>query len=456
MSERLFGTDGIRGCANRYPMTADVAMRLGLALCHEFDSIASGKPVLIGRDTRLSGQMLENALVAGITAAGGRVQLLGVLPTPAVALLTREWEAGAGVMISASHNPFEDNGLKVFQASGYKCDDAMEDRLTQHIQADNEAVAKLYSAPSHIGIVEEADDATGAFCELALSRFARDLRLDDLKIAVDAANGAAFSTTPKVLEALGANVLLHHAQPNGLNINAGCGSTHPEVVAAAVKESGAAIGISHDGDADRVIFADETGDILDGDEVLAILGLSMKQAGTLEGDALVATVMSNLGLDEAMAAAGIQVLRAKVGDRYVLEMMREHGHNLGGEQSGHMILSDFNTTGDGLNTALQLLREVQRTGKPLSGLRRCMSKYPQLLVNVKVTHKPAFEDIAGLPEVQREVETELGNEGRILLRYSGTEPKLRLLLEAKSGDKLESLADRILDPVRSTIGDGAS
>ncbi|MEM1059251.1 MAG: phosphoglucosamine mutase [Verrucomicrobiota bacterium] len=453
MSTQLFGTDGIRGRANRHPLTPAIATRLGLALCREFAPVAAGQPVLIGRDTRRSGPMLEQALAAGVLAGGGQACLLGVLPTPAVALLVREWGAGAGVMISASHNPFEDNGLKVFQADGYKCDDATEEKIEGHLLAGDEAVEALLADPARIGGLRPAEDAAGTFCELARERFADSLRLDGLTIAVDAANGASYQTTPQVLESLGAKVLLHHAEPDGLNINAGCGSTHPETIASLVKESGADLGISHDGDADRVVFCDETGDPLDGDEVLAILGRRLQAEGKLAGGELVATVMSNLGLDEAMRAAGIGVRRAAVGDRHVLEEMRAHGLNLGGEQSGHIILSDFNTTGDGLNTALQLLRSLREQDQPLSQLRRVMHKYPQRLVNVKVRAKPALEEIPGLPGELRAVEAELGDAGRVLLRYSGTEPKLRLLLEARAGERLDALAERILSPIRQAIGD---
>lgn len=446
---QLFGTDGIRGQANTHPLTPAIATRLGLALCREFAPVAAGRPVLVGRDTRRSGPMLEQALAAGVMAGGGRVRLLGVLPTPAVALLVREWNAGAGVMISASHNPFADNGLKIFQADGYKCDDATEAAIEAHLLADGDA--DLLAAPETIGDLQPADDAAEVFCRLARERFADGLRLDGLTIAVDAANGAACQTTPRVLESLGARVLLHHAAPDGVNINANCGSTHPETIARLVRESGADLGISHDGDADRVVFCDETGDPLDGDEVLGVLGLHLKAAGRLAGDALVATVMSNLGLDEAMKQAGIGVRRSAVGDRHVLEMMREHGHNLGGEQSGHVILSDFNTTGDGLNTALQLLRALRAQDKPLSKLRRCFEKYPQSLLNVKVTGKPPFGDIPGLTKALAEAEAEMGDAGRVLLRYSGTEPKLRLLLEARDGERLEPLAEKILTPIRQAI-----
>jgi len=451
MSTKLFGTDGIRGLANRYPLTPAIATRLGLALCREFEPVASGLPVLIGRDTRRSGAMLEHALAAGILAGGGQARLLGVLPTPAVALLVREWNAGAGVMISASHNPFEDNGLKVFRHDGYKCSDATEAAIEAILTSPPEEADALLAGAAHIGDARLADDAAGAFCELALERFADGLDLTGLTIAVDAANGAAYQTTPRVLESLGAKVLLHHASPDGLNINAGCGSTHPEAIASLVKSSGADLGISHDGDADRVVFCDETGDPLDGDEVLAVLGLRMKAEGKLAGDALVATVMSNLGLDEAMREAGIGVRRAAVGDRHVLEMMRAEKLNLGGEQSGHIILSDFNTTGDGLNTALQLLRALRHQDQPLSQLRRVMHKYPQKLVNVKVTSKPPLGDIPGLPEALAGVESELGDAGRVLLRYSGTETKLRLLLEARDGGKLDALAERVLDPIQKAI-----
>jgi phosphoglucosamine mutase len=442
----LFGTDGIRGRSGEGYLTAAWAERFGRAVALKFG--APNRPVVIGRDTRESGPMLEQAVASGIAAMGVDVTLLGVVPTPAIAFLTRRLDGCAGVVISASHNPYEDNGLKLFTGAGLKCDDALEAELEALIlgeplqPASGTATGKITTWP----------DAAARYAKLAAEAYGKDLDLRGMKVVVDAGNGAAWFTTPAVLRALGAEVLALNVEPNGVNINAGCGSTHPEATAKAVPEFGAAIGLAHDGDADRLICCDETGALLDGDEMLAVIGLDLLREGRLSKKTLVATVMSNLGLDECFAAAGGTVLRAGVGDRYVLEQMLAHDLNVGGEQSGHVILRDHNTTGDGLVTALELLRIMRRTGKPLSELRRGLRKYPQQLVNVKVRERIPIDQIPEIADEVRAVEKELGSQGRVLLRYSGTEPKIRLLVETRDEAMLQPVVDRLLIPIRKHLG----
>jgi phosphoglucosamine mutase len=442
----LFGTDGIRGRSGEGYLTAAWAERFGRAVALKFG--APNRPVVIGRDTRESGPMLEQAVASGIAAMGVDVTLLGVVPTPAIAFLTRRLDGCAGVVISASHNPYEDNGLKLFTGAGLKCDDALEAELEALIlgeplqPASGTATGKITTWP----------DAAARYAKLAAEAYGKDLDLRGMKVVVDAGNGAAWFTTPTVLRALGAEVLALNVEPNGVNINAGCGSTHPEAMAKAVPDFGAAIGLAHDGDADRLICCDETGALLDGDEMLAVIGLDLLREGRLSKKTLVATVMSNLGLDECFAAAGGTVLRAGVGDRYVLEQMLAHDLNVGGEQSGHVILRDHNTTGDGLVTALELLRIMRRTGKPLSELRRGLRKYPQQLVNVKVRERIPIDQIPEIADEVRAVEKELGSQGRVLLRYSGTEPKIRLLVETRDEAMLQPVVDRLLIPIRKHLG----
>jgi phosphoglucosamine mutase len=448
---RLFGTDGIRGCANTDALTPELAVAFGRAVAAKFGR--PGRPILIGRDTRISGPMLESAVAAGITAMGVNVSLLGVLPTPAIAYLTRHFAASAGIVISASHNPYEDNGLKIFNGKGLKCDDALELELEKLILGD-ELRGKGVTGDK-IGTVEAVAHAVARYTGLVLGNYSSGVRLylRGIKIVVDAGNGAAYETTPRVLRGLGADVIALNVKPDGRNINAGCGSTHPEGMQKAVREHGAQLGIAHDGDADRLICCDEKGELLDGDEMLAVLGLSLLKRGKLKKNTLVATVMSNLGLDECFAAAGGKVVRAGVGDRYVLEMMLKDDLNVGGEQSGHVILRDHNTTGDGLITALELLRIMKDSGEPLSKLRQGLRKYPQLLVNLKVREKIPLEQLPEVTCVVKEVEKELGTTGRVLLRYSGTEPKIRLLVETREEAQLQKVADRILAPIKKALVD---
>ena len=444
---RLFGTDGIRGRANVEPLTPEMAVAFGRAVAAKFGR--AGQPVVIGRDTRLSGPMLEQAVAAGVAAMGVDVLLLGVVPTPAVAFLTRHLQGGAGIVISASHNPYDDNGLKIFNGEGLKCDDALE--LEMEALILGEALKSQGATGSKIGRIELWPNGAERYADLATKAYGQELDLRGFKVVIDAGNGAASETTPSVLRALGAEVIALNVAPDGVNINAKCGSTYPEMMQHEVMESGAQIGLAHDGDADRLICCDEMGALLDGDEMLAIIGLDLLQRGRLAHKTLVATVMSNLGLDECFAAAGGKILRAGVGDRYVLELMLKHNLNLGGEQSGHVILRDYNTTGDGLVTALELLRIMKTTGQPLSQLRLGLRKYPQLLVNLKVRERIPLDQLPEITDVVKAVESELGSSGRILLRYSGTEPKIRLLVETRDEAQLQPVADRILVPIKQRL-----
>jgi phosphoglucosamine mutase len=393
--------------------------------------------------------MLEQGVAAGAASMGVDVLLLGVIPTPAVAFLTRHLGGCAGVVISASHNPFEDNGLKIFQGDGFKCDDALELELEAMLLGAE--LRREGLAAGKIGQVRTWADGSKRYAELAVKTYGHGLDLHGMRVVVDAGHGAAYETTPLVLRALGAEVHALNVAPDGVNINASCGSTHPETMQQAVIESGAKIGLAHDGDADRLICCDETGSLLDGDEMLAVIGLDFLRRGLLAKKTLVATVMSNLGLDECLAAAGGRVLRAGVGDRYVLEMMLADGLNVGGEQSGHVILRDYNTTGDGLVTALELLRIMKSSGQPLSQLRQGLQKYPQLLVNLKVRERIPLEDLPEVLETIRAVEAEMGARGRILLRYSGTEAKIRLLVETRDAAQLQPVADRVLSALKKNL-----
>ena len=450
---KLFGTDGIRGSANTHPITPEIALRLGRAagylMRRNSGPGADRARFVIGRDTRRSGEMLEAALVAGLNSIGADVLLAGVIPTPAVACLVQELKADGGVVISASHNPAGDNGLKLFGRDGYKLDDALEERLETLILT--EEIDEERPMGDAIGIATIIPDASERYGALAKASVP-GLSLHGLKIAVDCANGASFQTTPLVLKDLGATLAVFHASPNGMNINEGCGSTHGEEISRLVKETGAHIGISHDGDADRLVLCDEQGEIVDGDEILAMTALDALRRGTLAGKTLVATVMSNFGLDESIAAAGGKVLRTAVGDRYVVEAMREGNFSIGGEQSGHLIFRDHGTTGDGLLAALQVLRIMTESGKPLSELRRCLKKYPQAQRNLRVKEKPPLDSLTEVTALVAETETALSGKGRVLLRYSGTEPKIRLLIEGPDEAMINEAADRIAEVLISAIG----
>jgi phosphoglucosamine mutase len=455
--KKIFGTDGVRGIANVEPVTAETALKLGRAAAHIFTKRnprtlpAGARPkIVLGKDTRLSGYMLENALVAGITSLGVDVLLIGPLPTPGVAYITRSLRADAGIVLSASHNPYEDNGIKFFRHDGYKLDDQIEQEIEQLVFTGE--IDSIRPTAGKIGRARRIDDALGRYVEFAKTSFPRSMSLEKMRVAVDVANGAAYKSTPCILRELGADVFVAHNTPNGTNINAECGSMFPAEIQRLVKENKAQIGITHDGDADRVLLCDEKGEIVDGDEILAIAAVDLLRAERLRENTLVATVMSNFGLDETLASAGGKVIRTKVGDRYVIEEMVGRNLNLGGEQSGHMIFRDFTTTGDGIISALQILRIMKSTGQPLSELKGCLKKYPQAQRNLKVKSKPPIEDLREVVKLRDEVERELAGKGRVLLRYSGTEPKIRLLIEGRERDKIDIQANRIADAIQTAIG----
>lgn len=448
MNQRqLFGTDGIRGTANRNPMTPENAFRLGRALTIFLKK--KSLCVVVGRDTRRSGEMLEAALIAGLTSAGANVLLAGILPTPGVALLTREEKAAAGIMISASHNPAEDNGLKLFCGDGTKFDDAAESQMeTLMFQESNDSERLI---GNEIGIIKTLSTAKDRYIA-ACKKTVPFLSLTGCSIALDMANGAASETTPKILCDLGATVHLFHTTPDGMNINLQCGSTHGEEISRLVEKTGAQLGLAHDGDADRLLLCDEEGSLIDGDELLAMIGLAALRAGTLKKKTLVATVMSNFGLDETLAAAGGKVLRTPVGDRYVMEAMLQHDLNIGGEQSGHLIFRDHSTTGDGLVAALQILQLMQETKQPLSLLRRCLKKYPQAQRNLRVKEKKSLKELRSTIPLIGQIEKELEGQGRLLLRYSGTEPLLRLLVEGKEATKIQAHCDALAAALGAALG----
>src|SRR5215210_6198006 len=454
---RIFGTDGVRGVANVEPVTAEPALKLGRAAAHIFTRLnprehpAGTRPkIVLGKDTRLSGYMLENALVAGITSLGVDVLVIGPLPTPGVAYITRSLRADAGIVLSASHNSYEDNGIKFFRHDGYKLDDQIEQQIEQLVFSGE--IDSVRPTAGKIGRATRIDDALGRYVEFAKASFPRGLSLEKMRIAVDVANGAGYKSTPCVLRELGADLIVAHNEPNGININQKCGSTYPAEIQRIVKRSSAQVGISNDGDADRVLLCDENGEIVDGDEILAIASIDLLQSGRLRENTLVATVMSNFGLDETLTNAGGRVFRTKVGDRYVIEEMIRRDLNLGGEQSGHMIFRDFSTTGDGIVSALQILRIMRTTGKPLSELKRCLKKYPQAQRNLRVKAKPPLEAIPNVMKLVGVAEQELNGKGRVLLRYSGTEPKIRLLIEGREVAQIEGQANRIADAIQSAIG----
>jgi len=437
MARKYFGTDGIRGATNLSPMTAAMAMKVGMAAGAHFARGDHKHRVVIGKDTRLSGYMLENALVAGFTSVGMDVVLVGPMPTPAVAMLTQSMRADMGVMISASHNPFADNGIKLFGPDGYKLSD--EDELAIEALIDGEVPL----APSaEIGRARRVEDARGRYIHFAKSTFPEDLRLDGLKIVVDCANGAAYQVAPSALWELGADVIAISVTPNGKNINDGVGSTAPQTLCETVVASGAHIGIALDGDADRLIVADETGKVVDGDQLMATIAGGWARQGRLAGGGLVATVMSNLGLERHLSAQGLGLIRTKVGDRYVLEKMRASGYNVGGEQSGHIILSDYATTGDGLVAALQVLAELVRAGAPASEVLHRFDPLPQLLKNVRFKGGKPLDD-SRVKDVIAAAEAELDGKGRLVIRASGTEPVIRVMAEGDDKGQVEAVVDRI-------------
>ena len=447
---KLFGTDGIRGVANLEPMTSEIAMQLGRAAAHIFMRRAGRHQVVIGKDTRLSGYMLESALTSGICSMGVDVLLVGPLPTPAIAFLTRSLRADAGVVISASHNPYQDNGIKFFSNEGFKLPDEVEARIEQLIISDE--IKHLRPTADAIGKAYRIGDAEGRYIEFVKRSLPKDLDLQGIKLVVDCANGAAYKVAPAVLRELGAEIVVIANNPDGMNINDGCGAVHPERLQEAVRRNGAHIGIALDGDADRAIFVCEQGKIMDGDHVMAALGLDLHAQGQLACQTVVGTVMSNFGLELAMKKAGIQLMRTPVGDRYLMERMLADGYNFGGEQSGHFIFLDHNTTGDGLISALQILSLMKRTGKPLSELAKAMTAVPQILLNVRVKHKPDLNQIPDIQQAIKTAEATLNGSGRVLVRYSGTEALLRIMVEGERDSTIREVADHLAEIVRARIG----
>lgn len=440
MARKYFGTDGIRGQSNVFPMTPDLAMRVGIAVGTIFRNGGHRHRVVIGKDTRLSGYMLENAMVAGFTAAGLDVFLLGPIPTPGVAMLTRSLRADVGVMISASHNPFEDNGIKLFGPDGYKLSDEIEAQIEELL--DKDMTAQL--AKSHeIGRAKRVEGDIYRYIEHAKRTLPRDVTLQGLRVAIDCANGAAYKVAPLALWELGADVVTIGNEPNGTNINLECGSTHPAALSRKVHEVRADIGIALDGDADRVLIVDENGTVIDGDQLMAVIANSWADDGVLKGNGIVATVMSNLGLERYLNGRGLDLHRTKVGDRYVVEHMRQHGFNVGGEQSGHLVLSDFGTTGDGLVAALQILACVKRQGKTVSEVCHRFDPVPQVLKNVRVSAGKPLEN-AVVRQAIADAEAELAKNGRLLIRPSGTEPLIRVMAEGDDRGQVERIVDELI------------
>ncbi|AUC51962.1 MAG: phosphoglucosamine mutase [Sagittula sp.] len=445
MSRKLFGTDGVRGKANTYPMTVELAVALGAAVGRHFRNEHGGvHRVVIGKDTRLSGYMFENALTAGLTSTGMNVLLLGPVPTPAVGLLTTSMRADLGIMISASHNPADDNGIKFFGPDGFKLSDAVEAEIEGLVEGGVHG-----AQPQNIGRAKRIDDGRFRYQERVKSTLPSGLRLDGIKVVVDCANGAAYKTAPEVLWELGADVVPLGTSPNGLNINAKCGSTHPEAAAEAVVAHGADVGLCLDGDADRIILIDETGSVVDGDQIMALLADRWAQEDRLKGGALVATVMSNLGLERFLYGRGLRLERTAVGDRYVVERMRAGGFNLGGEQSGHIVMTDYATTGDGLMAGLQFLAEMVRAGRRASELTRSFAPVPQLLKNVRFGPGVAPLESEKVQAVIRDAEARLTGKGRLLIRKSGTEPLIRVMAECEDDALLLAVVDGIVAEVEA-------
>ena len=446
---KLFGTDGIRGVANVHPMTTEIAMQLGRAVAHIFKNKKGRHRILIGKDTRVSGYMLETALASGICSMGVDVLLVGPMPTPGIAFLTTDMRADAGIVISASHNPFQDNGMKIFCRDGFKLPDEKEGEIERLIFSKE--IDSLRPTASEVGKAFRIDDAAGRYIVFLKKTFHRDLTLDGYKIVLDCAHGAAYKIAPHVFTELGAEVYPLGIEPDGININLDCGALYPEKLSQKVKEKGADIGIALDGDADRVIFVDERGTEVDGDHIMAMCAVDLLRENQLKKNTVVATVMSNIGLELALKKEGINLVRSKVGDRYILEEMRHHGYNFGGEQSGHIIFFDLNTTGDGILSALQVLAAMKKSNKTLSQLSAVMEKFPQVIENVEVTHK---KDIETVPEIRKAIagaEEMLLGKGRILVRYSGTESLCRVMVEGQDEDEIQGIAHNIAQVIGNKL-----
>jgi phosphoglucosamine mutase len=447
---RLFGTDGVRGVANLEPMTAETALKLGRAIAH----LASIQPskrhrVLVGKDTRLSCYMLENALSSGICSMGVDVLLVGPMPTPGIAFLTGNMRCGAGVVISASHNPFQDNGIKFFSQDGFKLSDELEDEIERMITSNH--IDEIRPTAEKIGKAVRIDDALGRYVVFVKNTFPRELTLEGMRIVLDCANGAAYKAAPLVFEELGADVQALGVEPDGHNINRNCGSLHPEVMSEEVKRTQAHIGVALDGDADRVIFSDERGTEVNGDQIMGVIAWDMIRRGELKKKTLAATVMSNVGLDLAMKEMGGTLVRTPVGDRYVVERMKQDGLNFGGEQSGHLIFLDQNTSGDGILSALQVMRVIVQTGKPLSELAQRVKQFPQVLKNVAVREKRELAEIPEVARVMSEAEKRLSDSGRLLVRYSGTQLVCRVMAEGENEDEVELVVEMVADAISRNL-----
>ena len=455
--KKIFGTDGVRGTANIEPVTAETALKLGRAAGHVFKNLESQSRgrgrhrIVLGKDTRLSGYMLENAISSGILSMGVDVLFIGPLPTPGVAYVTRSLRADAGIVITASHNPYDDNGIKFFRADGYKLDDKIEFEVESLVFSGR--IENIRPTADEVGKAVRIDDALGRYIEYAKASFPRGMTLEGMRIVVDCAHGAGYKSTPCILRELGADVIAYGNQPDGKNINKDCGSMHPALLCQKIWEHRADLGIAHDGDADRVLMSDENGNLIDGDDILAIAALDLLAQGELHEKTLVATIMSNAGLDVALKQAGGHVVHTPVGDKKVIDEMLRNGFNLGGEQSGHIIFTDFSTTGDGIVAALQILRIMKAKGAPLSRLAKCWTRFPQLITNIMVREKRPFEELDNVLQLVGEAEQELKAQGgRVLLRYSGTEPKARLLIEGRENTLLEKWSVKISEALKRQVG----
>ncbi len=452
MARKIFGTDGVRGLANQYPIDPDTALALGRAIAYIFKGRGGGKHrIVIGKDTRLSGYMIENALSAGICSRGGEAIFLGPLPTPGIAFITRAMRADAGVVISASHNPYFDNGLKFFDHQGYKLPDEIEEQMEDLLEQ-----GAFRNGPTHreVGKAFRVDDAAGRYIEHLKTKFPPELDLTGLKIVMDCANGAAYHVAPTVLEELGAEVISLGVKPNGTNINENCGALYPQAMQVKVREEGAHLGIALDGDADRLVICDESGEVIHGDALIALCAKKLLASNALDKNTVVLTVMSNLGLENALRELGLQVKRVQVGDRYLIEAMRSGGFNFGGEPSGHLIFHDHATTGDGLLAALQVLALMKQSGQTLSHLAGPLEILPQILLNVRVKEKKDLSTLVQLTRLLKEIDHELGKHGRTLLRYSGTEPVLRIMLEGEDSDKIQGYAQALKLEAQRALGEG--
>lgn len=449
---RIFGTDGVRGRANRSPMDSEMALSLGRAVSALLRKKGHRNRIVIGKDTRLSGYMIETALASGICSMGADVMLVGPLPTPGIAFITRSMRADAGVVISASHNRFDDNGIKFFDSEGFKLTDEKELWMEEFI-SDGRSGAKRPTGDG-VGKAHRIEDADGRYIQFLKGAFPYHLTLEGLRLVVDCANGAGYKVAPAVFQELGAEVIELGTNPDGININSGCGSLHPERMCELVQRMGANAGIAIDGDADRVIMCDEKGNVVDGDVIMALAAVDRKARGKLKNDTLVATIMSNLALDRAMNEKGIKVVRTKVGDRYVIDAMRRGEYTLGGEQSGHLIFLDRNTTGDGIMGALQVLAVMLRDGRPLSELTGIFEPYPQVKVDVEVLRKCAFEEVPEIVNALSSFKGELGSDGRLILRYSGTENIARVMVEGSDPKRIGTMATDMADLIRNHLGNG--